>query len=323
MDDNREIDFLAIGDIALDIFIKISEAETLCNSDNTHCELCLNYGGKIPYDESSTCYAVGNSPNFAIGTSRLGFNTALITNIGNDDNGNLSISKLENENVDISLVNKENLMKTNCHYVLWYKDERTILVKHEKYKYNLSEELEKKYKPSWVYLSSLGEDSLYFHNQILNYLEKNKDIKLAFQPGTFQIRIGVEALSQIYKRTDILFCNMKEAKSILDTEISDIHELAKMLYSLGPKMVVITNGSHGSYAYDGKEIYFEKIVESKSFVEPTGAGDAFSSAFMVAINSLKDIKTALKYGSINASSVVSYLGPHDGLLRKDELEKLL
>lgn len=323
MDDNKKIDFLAIGDIANDVFIKIAEAETICNYERTHCELCLNYGGKIPYTKSVICHAVGNSPNFSIGTSRLGFKSILITNLGDDEGGSLCIQKLQKENINTAFVNKEIGMLTNYHYVLWYKNEHTILVKHEDYKYEWPKNLEDRYTPSWVYLSSLGENSLSFHKQISDYLEKNENIKLAFQPGTFQIRLGFEALSSIYKKTDILFCNLEEAQKILDTEISDVLELSKMIHKIGPKIVVITNGSHGSYAYDGNESYFEGAKPSGSFIETTGAGDAFSSAFMVAINLGKDIKTALKWGSINSSSVISHIGPHDGLLNKEEIEKLL
>lgn len=323
MEDNKKIDFLAIGDIANDVFIKISEAETICDYDKAHCELCLNYGGKIPYTESVICHAVGNSSNFSIGTSRLGAKSILLTNLGDDDGGTLCIQKLQKENINTALVNKEDNMLTNYHYVLWYKNEHTILVKHEKYKYELPKNLEDVCTPSWVYLSSLGENSLSFHNQILEYLENNKDIKFAFQPGTFQIRFGLDTLLGIYKRTDILFCNLEEAQKILDTEITYIEELLKMIYNIGPKIVVITNGSRGSYAYDGKEIYSEGIKQASSLVETTGAGDAFASAFMVSINEGKDIKTALKWGSINSSSVVSHIGPHEGLLSKSEIEKIL
>lgn len=323
MEDNKKIDFLAVGDIANDVFIKITEAETICNYERTNCELCLNYGGKIPYTKSVICHAVGNSPNFAIGTSRLGFKSILITNLGDDDGGTLCIQKLQKENINTAFVNKVNGMFTNYHYVLWFKNEHTILVKHEDYKYEWPKDIEDKYTPSWVYLSSLGENSTSFHNQILDYLERNKNIKLAFQPGTFQIRLGISKLSLIYKKTEILFCNLGEAQKILNTDISDIKELSKMIHEIGPKIVVITNGSDGSYAYDGKDMYFEKAGKAGSFIETTGAGDAFSSAFMSAINSGNDIKTALKWGSANSLSVISHIGPHDGLLKKDELEKLL
>lgn len=321
----NKIDILAIGDIATDVFIKITEAKTKCDIHGDHCELCLNYGGKIPYENAKVCHAVGNSSNFAIGASRLGIVSALMTNMGDDKNGADCLDVLKKEKVDTDFIKIESGKPSNYHYVLWYNKERTILTKHEKYDYELINinKLEKDNTPSWIYLSSLGENSLHFHDEILNYLNNNIKIKLAFQPGTFQIRLGTEKLKDIYKRTDILFCNHDEAEKILGIEEQDINILIKEMYILGPKIVVITDGVNGSYSYDGNEIIFMKAYTStpESFIETTGAGDAFSSAFMTAFYLGKDIKTSLKWGSINAASVISYIGPHDGLLNKEEIEK--
>ena len=85
----KQVDILAIGDIATEPFIKIKEAEAKCDVDGEHCKLCLNYGGKIPYESAEICHAVGNSSNVAISASRLGLNSYLISYIG-DDNLNLT-----------------------------------------------------------------------------------------------------------------------------------------------------------------------------------------------------------------------------------------
>lgn len=317
----NKIDILAIGDIATDVFIKITEAETKCDIHGDHCKLCLNYGGKIPYESAKICHAVGNSSNFAIGTSRLGITSALMANMGDDKDGADCLDILKKEKVDTNFIKIESGKPSNYHYVLWYDKEHTILTKHEKYEYEWSKKMDEENSPSWIYLSSLGENSLHFHDEIVNYLKRHINVKLAFQPGTFQIRLGTDTLKDIYQRTDILFCNHDEAEKILKIEEREISVLIKKIYALGPKLVVITDGVNGSYAYDGNEIIFEEAYIADLFVETTGAGDAFSSAFMTAFYLGKDIKTSLKWGSINASSVVSFVGPHDGLLNKEEIEK--
>ena len=100
----NKIDILAIGDIAAEPFIKIkdNDAEETCSPVDGHCKLCLNFGGKIPYESNKICHAVGNSSNFAIGTSRLGLNSALMTNLGNDEDGNECLDVLKKENIDTS-----------------------------------------------------------------------------------------------------------------------------------------------------------------------------------------------------------------------------
>jgi ribokinase len=318
MDKDKQIDILAIGDIASDVYIKIIEAEAKCDIDGEHCKLCLNYGGKIPYESAEVCNAVGDSPNVAVCTSRLGLNTALMTNMGDDKIGSDCLSVLENEKVDTTFVKKEIGKPTNYHYVLWYAKDHTILTKHEKYEYEFAKKIES--NPSWIYLSSLGESSLTFHNEIIEYLKTNKEVKLAFSPGTFQIILGTDALSNIYKRTEVFICNHEEAQSILKTDEEYIPKLVKMMHNLGPKIVVITDGIRGAYSYDGNETLFTKALLGPD-VESTGAGDSFAGAFVSAISFGKEIREALLWGMINSMSVVSYVGPHKGLLTKEQMEE--
>lgn len=320
----KQVDILAIGDIVTDVFIKIKEAEAVCDLHGEHCKLCLNYGGKIPYESAQVCYATGNSSNVAIAASRLGVKSALMTNIGDDQNGIDCLDVLKKENVDTYCVKKENGIPTNYHYVLWYNKERTILVKHEKYNYEWTKtkESEEYHSPSWLYLSSLGEDSLSFHNEISDYLERHKNVKLAFSPGTFQIKLGKNNLEKIYKRADVFLCNHEEAERILETEEKDISKLIKMIYDLGPKLVVVTDGINGAYAYDGSEVLFMKALPQIP-VESTGAGDSFSSAFVTALFLGKNIREALVWGSLNARSVVGEVGPHKGLLDRKEIEEYI
>lgn len=317
----KQIDILAIGDIATDIFIKIKQAEEVCDPDGDDCKLCLDFGAKIPYESVDTCHAVGNSSNVAIAVSRLGFKSALMTNIGGDQNGSDCIKVLENENIDLNFIKKEDQKITSNHYVLWYNGERTILTKHEEYNYEWikTKESEEYNSPSWIYLSSLGEKSLRFHDEIASYLKRHINVKLAFQPGTFQIKLGAEHFKDIYQRSNIFLCNHEEAKKILNTKEESISKLLKQIYDLGPKIVVITNGTKGAYSYDGNEILHVKALEQKP-MESTGAGDAFSSAFVSAIFLGKEIKEALIWGSINAASVISFVGPHRGLLNRDQIE---
>lgn len=317
----KNIDILAIGDIATDVFIKIKEAEAKCDLNGEHCKLCLNYGGKIPYESAEVCSAVGNSPNVAICTSRLGLNTSIITNIGGDQNGIDCLKILENEKINTNLIKKEDNLPTSYHYVLWYAKEHTILVKHEKYNYSWPK-IEANNSPSWIYLSSLGENSLPFYNVIIEYLKANSNMKLAFSPGTYQIKFGAEALKDIYQNTEVFICNHEESQEILKTEEKDITKLVKMIRDLGPKIVVITDGIKGAYSYDGNETLFMKALLGPD-VESTGAGDSFSGAFLSALFWNKGIGDALLWGMVNSMSVVSYVGPHKGLLTKDQIEEHL
>ena len=89
------------------------------------------------------------------------------------------------------------------------------------------------------------------------------------------------------------------------------------------QVVVITDGSKGAYAYEGKNFYYCPIFPSE-VISTLGAGDAFASTFCAALyRNTKDIGQALMYGSVNSSAVVSKFGATEGLLSFDEIESLL
>lgn len=315
------LDILAIGDITTDAFIKLQDAEVNCDINKDNCKICLAFGDKIPYESVTIVPAVGNSPNAAVSASRLGLTAGLLSNIGSDPEGTEALDQLKKENIDTTSIKINDGQKTNYHYVLWYGAERTILIKHEKYDYELPEIG----NPRWIYLSSLGENSLDFHRQLADWLKQNPDTKLAFQPGTFQIGLGAEQLPDIFAHTEIFFCNLEEARRILKTPTeTDIKNLLLGIKNLGPKIVVLTDGPRGAYVYDGNETWQMPIYpDPKPPVDRTGAGDSFASTFTSFIALGLSIPEALKRAPINSMSVVQYVGAQEGLLSKEKIEEYL
>ena len=316
----EKIDFLAIGDIVVDAFIRLKDAHVHCKIDTEACELCLRFGDKIPYESSTVVSAVGNSPNAAVSASRLGLRTGLITNLGDDTHGKECLEALKSNKVSTEHISIEKNKKTNYHYVLWYDIDRTILIKHTEFEYKLPDLSQS--QVSWVYLSSLAEHSLPYHTEIAEFLKKNPETKLAFQPGTFQIKFGTEKLKDIYKRTEIFFCNLEEANKILNIETRDILTLSKGIQALGPKMVAISDGPNGAYLYCDNELYFTPVYpDIAPPLERTGAGDAFSSTLTAALALGKTPTEALTWGPINSMSVVQKIGAQEGLLSRKDLEE--
>ena len=323
----KKIDFLAIGDTVTDAFIKLKDAHIHKKLDNPEStELCLRFGDKIPYESVNVISAVGNSPNAAVAASRLGLSSALMTNIGDDKNGQDCLEKLKQEKIDTTFVKIESGKLTNYHYVLWYEIDRTILIKHENYERHWldTKEASDVSKPAWIYLSSLGEDSLPFHMEISDYLKRHEDVKLAFQPGTFQIKFGIEALRDIYTRTEIFFCNVEEAEKILGIQNKDILILSKGLQALGPKIISISDGPNGAYFYFNNELWQLPIYpDIAPPFERTGAGDAFSSTITAALALGLSPLESFAWGPINSMNVVQKIGAQEGLLSREKLEEYL
>lgn len=312
------IDMLAIGDITTDAFIRLKEAEVHCEVDKTNCKLCVNFGEKIPYQSVDVVKAVGNSANAAVSAARLGLNSALLSYVGDDENGRDDITTLKENGVNTDYVRVEAGKHTNYHYVLWYDVDRTILIRHETFSYDLGA-IE---APKWIYLSSLNENSLPFHMQIADFLEAHPDTKLAFQPGTFQIRLGAKTLERIYRETDVFFCNVEESQLILGETTRDLPTLLRGVAALGPKYVFITDGIEGAYAYDGTDMWFMPVYPHEPF-ERTGAGDSFASTVVSALILGKSTHEAISWGPVNSMSVVQYVGAQKGLLSRQALEDYL
>lgn len=318
-----QLDFLAIGDIVTEPFIRLKDANVHCKINNEECEICMRWGDKIPYDFAVYMPAVGNASNAAVSAARLGLKTALRAYVGDDMYGPECLEVLKKEGVDTSFMVTEAGKKTNYHYVLWYEDQRTILVKHEEFSYTVPELAE---APKWVYLSSLAANSEPYHHALIEWLNKHPETKLAFQPGTFQMKLGKDALKDVYARSDIFFCNKEEAERILGLPAgTDYKALLQGIKALGPKTVVVTDDARGGFALDeqGVVVHTPRYPDPRPAYEITGAGDAFASSTTVALSLGKPLGEALQWGAVNASSVLQKVGAQGGLLSREELEKNL
>lgn len=315
------MDFIAIGDTVVDEFIKLKEAHVSCDINHEDCTISMKWGDKIPYDSSEMIYAVGNAANAAVAAARLGLTTAFVSNVGKDRFGEETLATFKREDVDTKYIVMNDGTPTNHHYVLMYEAERTILIRHEKYPYLLPEGFE---APKWVYLSSLSEHTEDFHTEIASWIQNHPETKLAFQPGTFQIRMDKEKLAPLYAVSEFFACNKEEAEYILGQGSTDIKELLLNMHALGPKIVLITDGPNGAYAYDGTEMLSVPMYPDPSPpVSRTGAGDAMTATVVVALALGHSLREALLWGPINSMSVVQKIGAQRGLLSRKELEKFL
>lgn len=316
---NEQIEFLAIGDIVTDAFIKIKDASVNCDVDEHNCRLSLRFGDKVPYESVEEVRAVGNSANAAVSAARLGVKSALMAHVGKDTHGQNCIDELIKNNVSTEYVGVHEGIPTNYHYVLWYDVDRTILVKHAHFPVSFPQDMT---PPKMIYLSSLGDGTEDYHAEIAKYVMANPDVKLVFQPGTFQMKMDMDKIKDLYKNTYIFFCNVEEAQRILKTDEKDIKKLFAGLHELGPKNLFISDGDKGAYMSDGQEAWFMPIYPGEAF-ERTGAGDAFASTVSVAMLKGKSLKEAAMWGPVNSMSVVKYVGAQKGLLTLDQLEKYL
>jgi sugar/nucleoside kinase (ribokinase family) len=320
----KQLDVLSVGDVVTDAFIKLqTDQEKIEMGKDGQPDLSIPFGVKIPYESSQVLEGVGNAANASVAFAKLGLESGLVANVGEDGWGRDIINSLQNSDVDTRFIHINRGKVSNYHYVLWYKDDRTILIKHEEYDYHWP-----RFRiidiPKWIYFSSISKNAMEYHDQISHWLESHPTVKLAFQPGTFQIEAGTHRLKKIYERSEILAVNREEATTISKGDHHDINDLFDKLHALGPKTILISDGHAGAYASDGDKRYKMPIYpDPKPPFERTGAGDAFTSTFVAALAKGADVQGALLWAPINSMSVVQQVGAQAGLLKESQVEKYL
>jgi ribokinase len=316
-------DVISIGDIVTDVFIKLLDDMAQEYTNEQGRWLAMPFATKIPFDSALTVKGVGNAANAAVSFARLGLNTAFATNVGEDQIGRDMISELSKNKVDTRFVRINPNKQSNVHYVLRYQVERTILIWHEAYEYHWPH-LRPDELPKWLYLSSVSRHAMGYHDQITDWLSAHPEVKMAFQPGTFQIEAGTERLAEIYRHCEVLIVNREEAVQITGGDYNNYHDLLDKMHQLGAKIAVITDGPAGAVASDGNRVFSMPLYpDPEPPKERTGAGDAFASTFVAALIKGNTLEGALQWAPINSMSVVQQVGAQAGLLSEPELERLL
>jgi sugar/nucleoside kinase (ribokinase family) len=260
-------------------------------------------------------YTGGGGTNTAVSFSNLGLKTAFLGKIGTGTNSLLILKELKKYKVDFIGKTSEKY-HTGFSIILDSKEHnRTVLTyKGANNHLKFSEINKNKLKTKWFYFSSMLEESFKTQVKLAKFAEKHK-IKIAYNPSSYQAVRGAKYLKDILKRTTMLILNREEASYLTKEE-----NLLEGLYKLGPKIICITDGKNGSYAYDGKSTYIVKPHKIK-VKERTGAGDAFASAFVAAYIKKNNVEFALQAGSANAESTIQKPGAKNGLLTWNQLMK--
>jgi len=305
----------------MDVFVDLppDEVVEICSMDRQRCMIELGFGEKIAVD--SMDFAIGgNTGNNAVGLARLGLHPAIIGPFGDGWTDKQALEILGREGVDTKYV-QINPGKFGFGVVINYQGERTILSYYPRLVCNWPEDQE--LEAGWIYLTSMGDGYEGFYARAVEWAREKK-ARIAFNPGTRQIKAGMQHLGYAYNQTDILFVNKEEAESLLNQPDmrTDIKVLLTRMRELGPKVVIITDGQAGTYAHDGTKYWHMPIVPAK-VVERTGAGDAFGSGFLAGFICGKTIQEAMRWGTVNSASVLEYVGPQAGQLDINGIQEKL
>lgn len=114
-------------------------------------------------------------------------------------------------------------------------------------------------------------------------------------------------LARMLARIDLLVINEEEARLL--AKVHNIAKAAKVLMSMGPRIVVIKRGEYGALLFEGESVFSAPAYPVEDVVDPTGAGDTFAGGMLgyIAAEDRIDsvtLRRAIIFGSVVASFCV-------------------
>ncbi len=118
------------------------------------------------------------------------------------------------------------------------------------------------------------------------------------------LNIALPDLKKLMKRLDGFVLNDSEAHQL--TKEDNVFNALKKIHAMGPKYVIIKQGSHGSILSGPKGLFLCPAYPLRKVLDPTGAGDSFVGGMMGYLATSKgsidsNIRRAMLQGSVVAS----------------------
>ena len=334
-------DVITIGSATMDVFVESDDANIVSvYTKNKKSEfMSYPYGAKVEITDFASNVG-GGGVNTAMNFSNLGLKTSAIFKIGDDIYSEGVLDSFKGKNIDLSNIIQNPSVSTGFSIILVsFQGDRTVLAHRGANamikKSDINFDAIKNAK--LLYIAPMNGDSTKVLDDIATFAAEN-NIYVCFNAGSSSIKRGFNYLKKIIANSSIVVMNKEEASMATQIQVRPdtskekfseelIHpDVKEMFYKLkvrDSQIIVITDGSRGAYAYNGKMFYQCPIFEG-SVVSTLGAGDAFASTFCAALGKTKnDIGRSLMYASVNSAGVVSAFGATQGLKTFEEIEKTL
>jgi len=272
----------------------------------------------------------GISINVAAGLAKLGESVSCYTKIGDDEIGKWIIQELERADIELM----EGSIEKNCSsdlssILVDIKSADRVIFSNQTANQKLIVEMEKIGHPDWIFIGDLS-GQWQKNIDTITAFGKKYNTPIVFNPRQKTIHDDVTKIVETISRSEIFFINKDEAieivssydKDALQELLNEEEYLIKSLHTVGAKIVALTDGAKGAWAYDGIDVLHVEAMMQKA-VDSTGAGDAFTSGFFAAHLKGKNLMTCLKWGIANSSNSVTEYGGQKGLLKEEEIELML
>ncbi len=334
-------DIITCGSITLDTFIEPAEMEILKKKGSEDL-MAFEIGQKIRMHTVAR-HIGGGAANTAVGFAKMQFRTLCLGTVGDDDHGDFIKHRLKKMHVETKFLNVQKDTPSSASIIFMTPDgqrtvfnERTTHGKFEQFPHGIPH-------AKALYVGHLDETEMGIFANLSEWKKENPESIIAWNPGKTQFKRGLSYFKNILPLIDILILNVEEAELFTkkkasqirisqlrtkplfktkNTHIADLEKIAQTFLQSELKNVFITDGIRGAqyFGVNHAPIYAPAYDEIPA-ISTLGAGDSFSVGVVSAFLKGKDPATQLRWGSLNAGSVVQKFGAQEGQLTLREVEK--
>jgi len=279
-------------------------------------DILIRLGDLPTWERGAGCSAVGLDGGGPVGTAcvaaaRLGARVGFVGTAGNDQLASLKVQSLQEDGVDLSyLVRREEPEnQVVVVYVNQETGERIFSGLHSFGSVSLQvDELDQAYitSASYLHLDGTHPEAALQAAQWMRIAGKKVSLDCAKSDGK---KIWGK-LQELIPYTDILICGSGFGRAL--TGYADLWQAGEAMLSLGPQIVVQTEGKDGSYTLTAGERFHTPAFDVK-VVDTTGAGDVFHGAYLVGLLRGWDLKKVALFASAVSAIKCNNLGGRTGI----------
>jgi len=281
---------------------------------------------------------VGPFPSGAAGifvdaVAKLGIKSGLVGTVGKDDFGELIISRLEKDGVNISQIKMLDNYTTGVAFVTYFSNGNRRFIYHLSRAATVQihpEDIKEDFLCNLKYLHLAG--SIMFVNdhcraacQKAVNIVKNLGGKVSFDPNFCpELFASIEEVKSFYDLfvswSDIVLPTSEEVMML--TGRTNLKEACRDILKRGPEVVVVKQGKEGSTVFMPDKEFHVSPFEVEE-VDPTGAGDCYCAGLVVGMLKGMGLREAARFASAVGALATAKKGPMEGAPTLDEVNQLI
>ena len=263
--------------------------------------------GHVCHDVASNGYLLGGTVSYAsLITKKLGIHSGVITSHGEDFQFEERF-----QNLQIPLWNSGSLL-TTCFENIYDGGNRTQYLRAQASKVQVPNDIQKLEKLQIIQLGLIADEvDMTAMEQLPKDCLKGASIQGWLRDTDKNQKVFTKRPDlSLFEKLDIAFMSTED----LGTQQDLLPEILELV-----PITVVTKGYQGARVYiDGKKLSYGAYPCKE--IDPTGAGDVFSTSFLIAYNESHDIEDAVAFAHSAASISIEGKGVHS-LPTKEAVEE--